>query len=178
MLTSSCVTHGLGPFVFDPGKAERRNLLWSGKWANCSECIILQEIEPPPKPTDTVDSLDRFMLYARQSDVDSEVVTTFLKNAACHNKLAAVLPPQEKDNSSWHDSNKHPLSNLKLEKDSVHCSKDSLYFFYAQVEFSNTHKNMRTKSVIFIRDATYGKTMKKLADASFPRYNSGLSVGG
>lgn len=33
---------------------------------------------------------------ARQSDVDSEVVTTFLKNAACHNKLATVQPPEEK----------------------------------------------------------------------------------
>ncbi|XP_010747056.2 apolipoprotein M [Larimichthys crocea] len=79
------------------GKAERRNLLWSGKWANCPECIIFQEIEPPLKPTDTVDSLDRLMLYARQSDVDSEVVTTFLKNAACHNKLATVQPPEEKE---------------------------------------------------------------------------------
>ncbi|XP_040900852.1 apolipoprotein M [Toxotes jaculatrix] len=79
------------------GKPERKNLLWTGKWANCANCIIFQEVEPPLKETDTVDSLNRFMLYARQSDVDSEVVTTFLKNSACQNMLASVKLPQSKE---------------------------------------------------------------------------------
>nr|QCP69322.1 apolipoprotein M [Lateolabrax maculatus] len=79
------------------GRLDRRNLLWSGKWANCPECIIFQEVEPPLNGTGTEDSLNRFMLYARQSDVDSEVVRAFLKNAACHNMLASVTLPQQKE---------------------------------------------------------------------------------
>ncbi|XP_035528801.1 apolipoprotein M [Morone saxatilis] len=79
------------------GRTHRRNLLWTGKWANCPECIIFQEVEPPLSQTDTEDSLNRFMLYARQTDVDPAVVTTFLKNAACHSMLASVRLPQEKE---------------------------------------------------------------------------------
>ncbi|TKS82488.1 hypothetical protein D9C73_016597 [Collichthys lucidus] len=263
------------------GKAERRNLLWSGKWANCPECIIFQEIEPPLKPTDTVDSIDRFMLYARKSDVDSEVVTTFLKNAACHNKLATVQPPQEKVTimNGWHmggvtsrfpkkdeedkeevhrltpvcqtsvsnlngekqhfeqnldteiaahtgmegqsrcshkylllqvwcglltvamvvmaafltsikpkspqDLRSHTSSSaggsdrcqscaLRLENNSVRCNKDGLYFFYAQVEFSNNpEKKNQSKSVTFKRDASHGISMRILVDASFPNTRVG-----
>ncbi|XP_034467860.1 apolipoprotein M [Hippoglossus hippoglossus] len=79
------------------GRPQRRNLLWSGKWANCADCIIFQESEPPLKETDTEDSLSRFMLYARQNDVEPEVVKTFLKNSACHNRLANVRLPQTKE---------------------------------------------------------------------------------
>ncbi|XP_068180521.1 apolipoprotein M [Antennarius striatus] len=79
------------------GKPKRRNLLWSGKWANCPECIILQEIEPPLSPTDSEDSLARFMLYARQNDVSPDVVRTFLENAACDDMKESVTPPQEKE---------------------------------------------------------------------------------
>ncbi|XP_026172939.1 apolipoprotein M [Mastacembelus armatus] len=79
------------------GRPDRRNLLWKGKWANCSNCIIFQEIEPPLSETDPMDSLHRMMLYARQIDGDSEMVTTFLKNTACHNMLASVRLPQEKE---------------------------------------------------------------------------------
>ncbi|XP_023262963.1 apolipoprotein M isoform X1 [Seriola lalandi dorsalis] len=79
------------------GRPQRRSLLWSGKWANCSNCIIFQEVEPPLSQTDSVDSLNRFMLYARQGDVDPEVVTTFLKNSACHQMSASVRLPQTKE---------------------------------------------------------------------------------
>ncbi|KAM9353784.1 apolipoprotein M [Symphorus nematophorus] len=79
------------------GRTYRRNLLWSGKWANCPECIIFQEIEPPLSPTDSFDSLNRLMLYARQNDAGSEVVTTFLKNAACNNMSASVTLPKKKE---------------------------------------------------------------------------------
>ncbi|XP_042281049.1 apolipoprotein M [Thunnus thynnus] len=78
------------------GRPQRRTLLWSGKWVNCSDCIIVQEVEPPVDSTGTEDSLNRHMLYARQSDVDSEMVTAFLKNSACHNMSASVKLPQEK----------------------------------------------------------------------------------
>ncbi|CAJ1062852.1 apolipoprotein M [Xyrichtys novacula] len=79
------------------GKKERQSLLWTGKWANCPDCIILQEIEPPLHETDSEDSLSRHMLYARQREVNPEVVSTFLKNAACHNMSFSVRLPQEKE---------------------------------------------------------------------------------
>ncbi|XP_003451309.2 apolipoprotein M isoform X2 [Oreochromis niloticus] len=79
------------------GRPQRKNLLWSGKWAECSECIIFQEIEPPlDKEKGTQDSLHRHMLYARSSN-SSEMVATFLKNAACHSMQASVTPRQEKE---------------------------------------------------------------------------------
>ncbi|AWO96090.1 putative apolipoprotein M [Scophthalmus maximus] len=79
------------------GRPQRKNLLRSGKWANCADCIIFQEVEPPLKKTDAEDSLSRFMLYARQSDVESKVVKTFLGNSACNNMSASVRPPQVKE---------------------------------------------------------------------------------
>ncbi|KAK9514226.1 hypothetical protein VZT92_027707 [Zoarces viviparus] len=79
------------------GRPERRTLLWSGKWANCPECIIFQEVEPPLNETDSEDSLSRYLLYGRQSDVDSELVKALLKNLACHRVSASVRPPQEKE---------------------------------------------------------------------------------
>ncbi|KAF3692271.1 Apolipoprotein M [Channa argus] len=79
------------------GMPERKNLIWSGKWANCASCIIMQEIDPPLNKNETEDSLNRYMLYGRQPDVDSEVVTTFLKNSACHKMLATLRLPQEKE---------------------------------------------------------------------------------
>lgn len=79
------------------GRPQRRNLLWSGKWANCQDCIVLQEVEPPLNETGTVDSLHRHMLYARCNDVKDELVTAFLKNAACHNMQASVRLSQKKE---------------------------------------------------------------------------------
>ncbi|XP_041844484.1 apolipoprotein M [Melanotaenia boesemani] len=79
------------------GRPQRRTLLWSGSWANCLDCIILQEIEPPETETDSEDSLSRFMLYARQKHVNSEVVTTFLKRTACNKMGKSVTLPQERE---------------------------------------------------------------------------------
>ena len=53
---------------FDAGLPRRRTLLWSGKWANCPECIIIQEVEPPLKETDSEDSLNRYLLYSKCSE--------------------------------------------------------------------------------------------------------------
>ncbi|KAM6910173.1 apolipoprotein M [Xenentodon cancila] len=78
------------------GRPQRRNLLWSGSWANCSNCIAFQESEPPLRETDVEDSLSRLMLYARQSDANSKLATTFLKNAVCHGLTESVTLPQEK----------------------------------------------------------------------------------
>ncbi|XP_017295589.1 apolipoprotein M [Kryptolebias marmoratus] len=79
------------------GRPQRRNLLWSGTWAACSDCIIFQEVEPPLRETDSEDSLNRYMLYARQKDVNSNVMTTFFKNSACRNLKESVRLAQEKE---------------------------------------------------------------------------------
>uniref|UniRef100_A0A8C6P500 Apolipoprotein M n=1 Tax=Nothobranchius furzeri TaxID=105023 RepID=A0A8C6P500_NOTFU len=79
------------------GRPQRRNLLWSGVWANCLDCIVFQEIEPPLRETDSEDSLNRFMLYARQKDVPPEMLTAFLRNSACHKMTESVRLPQEKE---------------------------------------------------------------------------------
>ncbi|KAM8735283.1 apolipoprotein M [Acanthopagrus schlegelii] len=79
------------------GRTFRWSLLWSGKWANCPACIILQEKEPPLSPSDSVDSLNRFMLYARQGDVNTAVVSAFVSNAACNNMSVSVTLPQNKE---------------------------------------------------------------------------------
>ncbi|XP_069571105.1 apolipoprotein M [Brachyistius frenatus] len=78
------------------GRPQRRNLLFNGTWADCSECIIFQEVEPALNESGSEDSLNRFMLYARRSDVSSEVVRTFLENSACNMLKASVTLPQEK----------------------------------------------------------------------------------
>uniref|UniRef100_A0A3P9N6G1 Apolipoprotein M n=1 Tax=Poecilia reticulata TaxID=8081 RepID=A0A3P9N6G1_POERE len=82
------------------GRPQRRNLLWSGMWANCRDCIVFQELEPPLKETDSEDSLNRFLLYSRQKDVDSEMLTTFLRDSACNGLTANVTLLHEKGFSS------------------------------------------------------------------------------
>ncbi|XP_063734741.1 LOW QUALITY PROTEIN: apolipoprotein M [Eleginops maclovinus] len=79
------------------GLPKRRTPLWSGKWANCSDCLIIQEVEPPLKETDTEDSLNRYLLHMRQSDNNPEVVKAFQNNLACHNKSTIFILPQEKE---------------------------------------------------------------------------------
>ncbi|XP_028984015.1 apolipoprotein M [Betta splendens] len=79
------------------GRPKWRSLLWNGQWANCANCIILQEIAPSSNSTVRGDSINRYMLYARKDDVDPEVVTTFVRNAACLKMTASVIPPQERE---------------------------------------------------------------------------------
>ncbi|KAM9310575.1 apolipoprotein M [Pholidichthys leucotaenia] len=80
------------------GRTHRINLLWTGKWANCDNCIVFQEIEPPlDRMNGSEDSLHRHMLYSRHSDMDSKRVAAFEKNAACHNMRATVRPTQQKE---------------------------------------------------------------------------------
>lgn len=50
---------------FDTGRPKLKNILWSGKWANCSDCIIFQERVPPLNIGDTEDSMNRYMLYSK-----------------------------------------------------------------------------------------------------------------
>ncbi|XP_034029428.1 apolipoprotein M [Thalassophryne amazonica] len=78
------------------GKPKQQSLLRTGRLANCSECIVVQEIEPPLHQTEAEDSLSRYILYARQKDVKTEV-KTFLENNACHHMTKSVTLPQQKE---------------------------------------------------------------------------------
>lgn len=50
--------------------------------------------------------------------------------------------------------------------------KSSLYFIYAQVTFTK-HSNKKPKSVIVRRNATFGKTVKKLVEGTYPSTTNG-----
>ncbi|XP_064801606.1 apolipoprotein M-like [Oncorhynchus masou masou] len=80
------------------GRPELQTLVWSGEWLNCTQCILLQEIERHLDPLETHDTLNRFMLYARDSALlDNKVVTAFQTQTACKNMDRFVHLPQEKE---------------------------------------------------------------------------------
>lgn len=51
--------------------------------------------------------------------------------------------------------------------------KKSHYFIYAQVTFSKHPKKNNTKSVILIRNPTFGKSVKTLVEGTFPYTTEG-----
>ncbi|KAF7661048.1 hypothetical protein LDENG_00270520 [Lucifuga dentata] len=78
----------------------------------------------------------------------------------------------EKD--SWQNDIHIPVCGscaLILHENSVHCMKNGLYFFYAQVTFSK-HAN-QTKSVMLRRNSTSGKSVKILIEGTFPIMTEG-----
>lgn len=66
-LTDATVASLLVSCCFDTGRPTWKNILWSGKWANCADCIIIQEVEAPLNIGDTEDSMNRYMLYGKPS---------------------------------------------------------------------------------------------------------------
>ncbi|CAL8248326.1 unnamed protein product [Lota lota] len=73
------------------GRPQRRTFLWSGAQLNCSDCIILQEVEPAPS------ALNRYMLYGRQRVVPEDVIEDFQEMFACHSITAFVRLPQNQE---------------------------------------------------------------------------------
>uniref|UniRef100_A0A8C2ZC09 THD domain-containing protein n=1 Tax=Cyclopterus lumpus TaxID=8103 RepID=A0A8C2ZC09_CYCLU len=65
-----------------------------------------------------------------------------------------------------------PSCSLDLRNNSIHCSKSSLYFIYAQVAFSNLEKS-HTKSVILKKNQTFGRALKILVEGTFPPTTKG-----
>lgn len=65
LLCHVCVCLVLLNVIHPAGRLQRRNPLLSGKWVNCPECIIFQEVEPPQSPADSEDSINRLMLYSK-----------------------------------------------------------------------------------------------------------------
>lgn len=80
------------------GRPELQTLVWSGEWLNCNQCILLQEMECHLDPLERHDTLNRFMLYARDSALlDNKVVKAFRTQMACKNMDRFVRLPQEKE---------------------------------------------------------------------------------
>ncbi|XP_070690999.1 lymphotoxin-alpha [Pempheris klunzingeri] len=64
--------------------------------------------------------------------------------------------------------------SLSLRNNSIHCTEHSLYFIYAQVTFNNLPTpSLMAKSVIMIRNATIGKTVKILVEGIYPNTTVG-----
>ncbi|XP_068425878.1 lymphotoxin-alpha [Clinocottus analis] len=77
------------------------------------------------------------------------------------------------ENSSWHNPGPRcPSCSLYLRNDSIHCTKSSLYFFYAQVTFHKLQKS-QTKSVILKKNPTSGTEIKILVEGTFPPTTEG-----
>ncbi|XP_019734190.1 lymphotoxin-alpha [Hippocampus comes] len=80
-------------------------------------------------------------------------------------------------------SNRHPWESsspmcdrctLALRNDSILFGQDGVYFLYAHVTFTEQSiRGGRGKSVIVTRNATSGKSVRKLAEGSFPAATHG-----
>ncbi|CAK6958927.1 uncharacterized protein LOC121906310 [Scomber scombrus] len=76
--------------------------------------------------------------------------------------------------SSWEiDEPRCDSCSLVLLNNAIHCKKNSIYFIYAQVDFSKHSKGQNTKSVILIRNPTNGKAVKTLVVGTFPNTTEG-----
>nr|XP_057910120.1 lymphotoxin-alpha [Doryrhamphus excisus] len=61
---------------------------------------------------------------------------------------------------------------LTLRDDSIRSAKDGVYFLYAHVTFTKGPSS-KTKSVIVTRNATGGKSTRKLVEGTFPNTTTG-----
>uniref|UniRef100_A0A3Q3Q5G5 THD domain-containing protein n=1 Tax=Monopterus albus TaxID=43700 RepID=A0A3Q3Q5G5_MONAL len=80
---------------------------------------------------------------------------------------SASLDSTQAFGSSWQKSLGCHSCSLVLRNNSIHCTQDSLYFFYAQVTFTKQKTNNTNKYVILKRNATFGKQTKKLIEGTF-----------
>ncbi|XP_068591933.1 lymphotoxin-alpha [Cebidichthys violaceus] len=77
-------------------------------------------------------------------------------------------------NPSWQNSPPRCQScSLVLRNDSIHCTKSSHYFLYAQVTFTEPRKKSQTKSVILKINPSFGRVVKVLVEGIFPDITEG-----
>ncbi|XP_034384765.1 uncharacterized protein LOC117728130 isoform X2 [Cyclopterus lumpus] len=89
------------------------------------------------------------------------------------NSIVAPLQSIALGKPSWQSPTPGcPSCSLDLRNNSIHCSKSSLYFIYAQVAFSNLEKS-HTKSVILKKNQTFGRALKILVEGTFPPTTKG-----
>ncbi|XP_041799183.1 uncharacterized protein LOC121610924 [Chelmon rostratus] len=74
---------------------------------------------------------------------------------------------------SWQTSHSCDLCSLVLRNDSILCTKDSVYFMYAQVTFSKNPSKNQTRRVILKRNASFGRSARILTESTFPHTTEG-----
>ncbi|XP_075962797.1 lymphotoxin-alpha [Anarhichas minor] len=87
-----------------------------------------------------------------------------------------VIPtdPTFVGNSYWQNSPPGCQScSLVLRNNSIHCTRSSHYFLYAQVTFNKHHKKSQTKSVILKINPKFGRNLKVLVEGTFPNTTEG-----
>lgn len=77
------------------------------------------------------------------------------------------------DMHSWQTSHSCDLCSLVLRNDSILCTKDSVYFMYAQVTFSKNPSKNQTRRVILKRNASFGRSARILTESTFPHTTEG-----
>ncbi|XP_059921359.1 apolipoprotein M [Gadus macrocephalus] len=71
------------------GRPQRQTFLRAGEQHNCSDCIVLQEVEPA--------ALNRYMLYGREKVVPEDVIKDFQEIFACQGMTAFFRLPQTQE---------------------------------------------------------------------------------
>ncbi|XP_070767887.1 LOW QUALITY PROTEIN: lymphotoxin-alpha [Enoplosus armatus] len=112
---------------------------------------------------------------------DEEITFRFTFTALCviyyltskGSSLSYIQLIRSPDNRSWQNSARCHSCSLDLRDGSIYCTESSLYFIYAQVTFSKHPMNRKAKSVILRRNATFGRSMKKLVEGTFPQTTAG-----
>nr|XP_061814791.1 uncharacterized protein LOC133605460 [Nerophis lumbriciformis] len=62
---------------------------------------------------------------------------------------------------------------LTLRDDSIQSAKDGVYFLYVHVTFTKGLRSSKDKSVVLTRNATSGKSTRKLVEGTFPATTQG-----
>lgn len=93
-----------------------------------------------------------------------------LNHWSVHGCLNAPTAP---DNRSWQEFHSGGSCSFVHHEGSIHCRKNSLYFLYAQVAFTKHASQTQSKSVILIRNAADDKSLRKLAEGTFPPTTEG-----
>ncbi|XP_061920145.1 lymphotoxin-alpha isoform X3 [Entelurus aequoreus] len=62
---------------------------------------------------------------------------------------------------------------LTLRDDSIQSAKDGVYFLYVHVTFTKGLRSSKDKSVVLTRNATSGKSTRKLVEGTFPATTHG-----
>ncbi|XP_061770689.1 lymphotoxin-alpha [Nerophis ophidion] len=63
--------------------------------------------------------------------------------------------------------------SLTLRDDSIQSAKDGVYFLYVHVTFTKGLRSSKGKSVVLTRNATSGKSTRKLVEGTFPATTQG-----
>ncbi|NP_001033075.1 tumor necrosis factor beta [Takifugu rubripes] len=98
-------------------------------------------------------------------------ITATLKSTG--SSLSYIQLTKSPDNRSWQEFHSGGSCSFVHHEGSIHCRKNSLYFLYAQVAFTKHASQTRSKSVILVRNPADDKSLRKLAEGTFPPTTEG-----